>query len=410
MLTRRGRSLLVAAAALWVVSRTFGVQEIGMAALAVLVLVVLAVAYTVTASTHLTASRVLQPPRLFFDTEGSVEIRLRNVGRLPTATLQVEDTVPSVLTDGARFVLSPVRAGRSVTMRYRLLGRQRGRFHVGPLEVRLRDPFGIAARRHRFGMTDTVTVYPPVWRLPAGLPLSGMVGTGGEGKPRPLATGEELANVREYVRGDDLRKVHWRSTAHRGKLMVRQDEAPQNPRATLVLDVRADGHHGSGPMSSLELAVSAAASAIYHVSERGYASALLTQPVTSPVRGLPWELVLEQLAAVETDRHADLAGLWKQLATGVADAGLLVAVVAVPDPTLLRQMVRAGRGFPTRVAVLVDTTTFRRTGLRTLDVDATADALRAAGWRVTVVGRGDRLDQRWRELVVQHRTGAGVRA
>jgi uncharacterized protein (DUF58 family) len=188
---------------------------------------------------------------------------------------------------------------------------------------------------------------------------------------------------------------------------VRQDEAPQNPRATVVLDARPDVHHGSGPNASFELAVSAAASAAYHVSERGYAATLLTAPATRAPRALPWQLVLEQLAVVEPDRACDLGGLWQQLASGVADSGLLVAVVAVPEPALLRQMVRAGRGFSSRVAVLVDTSSYRRTGARDTSVVPTADALRSAGWRVTVVGRGDRLDERWRELTLQSRT-AGV--
>lgn len=407
MLTDRGKGLLVAAVVLWAVGRMFGVRELAMAAVAVLVLVVVAVVYTVLASANLTARRSVQPSRLFFGADGAVEVRLRNVGRIPTATLQVHDTVPAALTDSARFVLSPVRAHGQVTLRYRLAGRQRGRFAIGPLEVRLRDPFGIAARGHRFGSIDHAIVYPAVWRLPAGLPLGGIIGAGGEGRPRLIASGDELANVREYVRGDDLRKVHWRSTAHRGKVMVRQDEAPQNPRATVVLDARPDVHHGSGPHASFEMAVSAAASATYHVSERGYAATLLTGPVTRPPRALPWQLVLEQLAVVEPDRACDLGGLWQQLATGVADAGLLVAVVAVPEPGLLRQMVRAGRGFSSRVAVLVDSTSYRRTGSRDGSVTPTAEALRAAGWRVTVVGRGDRLDERWHELTLQSRT-AGV--
>lgn len=403
MLTDRGKYLLVTAAVLWGASRLFGVPELTMAGVAVLTLVVLAVGYTVASSANLAASRSVHPSRLFFDTRGTVEIRLRNVGRLPTATLQVEDDAPAMITEGSRFVLSPIGAGGSVTMRYALVGRHRGRFDLGPLQVKLRDPFGIAARAHRFGARDQVTIYPPVWRLPAGLPLGGAIRSGGEGRPRPLASGDELANVREYVRGDDLRKVHWRSTAHRGKLMVRQDEAPQNPRATVVLDTRTGSHHGSGPSSSFELAVSAAASATYHLSEHGYGSVLLTTAVSQSPPTLPWELVLGQLAVVEPSPAADLGALWRQLATGVAASGLLVAVVAVPDPGLLREMVRAGRGFTSRLAILVETTSFRRTGARRTDVEPTADALRAAGWRVTVIGRGERLDERWRELVLQVR-------
>ena len=404
MLTGRGKALLATAAGLWLFSRLLGVPELAMGAVAALALLVLSVVATRLTSTRLTARRSVHPPRLFFDAEGEVEIRLANAGRVSTASLQVEDTVPATLADGPRFVVPPLAAGRVVTLRYPLHARHRGQFPIGPLTIRVRDPFGLATRQHRFGVTDHVIVYPPVWRLPAGVPLGGHQAAGGEGRPRPAASGEELANVREYVRGDDLRKVHWRSTAHRGKLMVRQDETPQNPHAVVVLDTRAEAHRGGGPASSFEYAVSAAASATYHLAERAYGTTLLTGPVTGPPRPMPWELHLEQLAVVSTDRRTDMPALWRQLSRGVAGEGVLVAIVTVPGPGELREMVRGGRGFATRVAVLVDASTFGgRHGRPLPDVDRTTDALRTAGWRVTVVQSGQRLDERWRELVMQRR-------
>jgi uncharacterized protein (DUF58 family) len=411
MLTDRGRMLLLTAGLSWGLSRAFGVPELAMAAVAMLVLVVLAVGYTFLASARLTARRTVHPPRLFHDAEGVAELRLRNTGRVPTAILQVEDTVPSTIADGARFVLRPLGAGATTAVRYRLHGRHRGRFTIGPLVVRLRDPFGVAARAHHFDVTDDLIVYPPVWRLPPGVPLGGHQGSGSEGRPRPLASGDEIANIREYVRGDDLRKVHWRSTAHRGKLMVRQDESRATPEATIVLDARARTHRGTGPNSSFEAAVSAAASAAYHVSERGYAARLVTGPLTAPPRPVPWELTLEQLAVAEPSDTNDLDALWTQLAQGAAGDGLLLAVVTVPEPAELRRMVRAGRSFGTRLAVLVAAPSFTGSRRATDDGDRITDALRVAGWRVTVVRAGDRLDVRWRELLRQDRptiAAAGV--
>lgn len=404
MLTDRGKWMAGATLLLWIASRLFGVAELGMAAVAALALVVLAVVYTVITSANLTAARTVHPTRLFYDAEAVVRLRLRNVGRLPTAILQVSDSLPDELSDGARFVLAPLRPGAEASLEYGLRGRRRGRYQVGPLDVRLRDPFGIAARGQRFGRTNELVVYPPVWRLPTGLPLGGIQGAGGEGRPRPLATGDELANVREYVRGDDLRKVHWRSTAHRGKLMVRQDESPQNPSATLVLDRRAPAHHGLGANSSFEAAVSAAASITYHLAERSFGVTLVTQPVGGSPRALPWELALEQLATITPGPDADLASLWQQLGQGVASAPVLAAVVAVPEPALLRLMVRGGRGASSRLAILIDAESFGGRRRRTVDVAATASALRAADWRVTVVAAGDRLDERWQELVLQRKS------
>lgn len=404
MLTRRGRALGASAGAMWFASRLVGVEELAIAAVAAAVLVVAALAYTMVASARLTADRSVQPSRLFFDATATVVLRVRNHGRVPTAILQVSDRAPESLADDRRFLLAPLAAGEGVTLRYRLHGRHRGRFGIGPLTVRLRDPFGIATRTHRFGAVDEVVVYPLVWRLPAGVPLGGRDAPGGEGRPRPLVSGDELANVRDYVRGDDLRKVHWRSTAHRAKLMVRQDEAPQHPHATLVLDRRAGAHHGAGPDSSFELAVSATASVAYHVAARSYAFTLLDAPTNTPPRPLAWQPALDELAVAMPDT-VDLAGLWRQLAHGVAGSGVLAAVVTVPEPPLLREMVRAGRGFASRLAVLIDAESFRGRGRRELEVAPTAAALRLAGWRVTIVGRGDRLDEAWRELALTPRGG-----
>lgn len=412
MLTDRGRLLLLTAGLSWGASRAFGVPELQMAAVAMLVLVVLAVAYTMIASARLTARRTVHPPRLFHDAEGAVELRLRNTGRFPTAILQLDDDAPTTIADGARFVLRPLGPGGTTKVRYRLHGRHRGRFAIGPLTVRLRDPFGIAARGHRFDVIDHVVVYPPVWRLPHGVPLGGSQGSGGDGRPRPLASGNDLANIREYVRGDDLRKVHWRSTAHRGKLMIRQDESRSTPQATVVLDARAASHRGTGPNASFEVAVSAAASATYYVSERGYGTRLVTGPITDAPRPVPWEVTLERLAVAEPDDAHDLDGLWGQLAQGAGGDGLLVAVTAVPQPAELRRMVRAGRSFSTRIAVLVAAETFGGRRHPDRDSELVADALRVAGWRVTVVSAGDRLDERWRQLLLQDRhavaaTGVG---
>lgn len=403
MLTDRGKGLALAAVVLWLVSRTFGVAEVAMAAAAVLVLLAVAVVFTRLASARLEIHRRILPHRLFFDATGSVRIDLRNVGRLPTATLQVDDRVPASITDGGRFILSPLMPGRGVAVHYRLAARQRGRFPIGPLTVSLRDPFGVAVRTLRHGGIDHVTIYPPVWHLPAGIPLGGHHGASGDAKPRPMAAGDEFAGVREYVRGDDLRKVHWRTTARRGKLMVRQDEAPQQPEATVILDSRRDVHAGHGPTSSFELAVACAASVTYHLSSRTYSVRLVTEPVRRPPPWQPWEVTLDRLAVIEPLDVETLVPLWLQASHGLLGNGVLVSIVAVPEAADLRAMVRAGRGFATRLAVLLDAGTFGRRRGPAPDAARTTHALRAAGWRVTVLRQGDRLDERWRELVVHRR-------
>ncbi len=403
MLTRRGWGLAGAMFGLWLVSRSLGVDELSMVALAGLVLLGLAILYTRAASASLAATRVIGTPRLHHGQQGEVEIRLHNAGQLPTAVLQVEDDVPAILADEHRFVLRPIPPRGSTRVTYPVTGRLRGRWEFGPVRVWLRDPFGLVARPRPVRATGQLTVYPPVVALPTGLPLSGHLGSGASGKPRPLAQGDDLAMVREYVRGDDLRKVHWRSTAHRGELMVRQDEAPQHPTATVVLDLRRDRHAGHGAAASLEYAVTAAASVAVHLGTRSYSVTLLSNPVTSPPVPMNHDLALEELAVAEASPGEVLGPIWQQLATGVGASGSLIAIVTVPDPRELRMMVRAGRSFPSRAALLVDADSFRKRTARAGEADAaTAQAaLQAAGWRVGVQRAGQPLDGVWQDLIVQ---------
>lgn len=403
MLTRRGWGLTGTSLGMWLASRALGIPELSMLALASAALVLLAIAFTAAGSASLTAQRIVATPRLHHGETGEVEIRLHNAGRLPTALLQVRDILPATLSDATMIVLRPLAAGDNAVVRYPVHGRLRGRWEFGPVQLWLRDPFGLVARPRPLAAGGHLTVYPPVVALPSRLPLSGNIGSGATGRPRPLAHGDELAMVREYVRGDDLRKVHWRSTAHRGALMVRQDEAPQQAGATLVLDVRSARHQGLGAASSLEYAVTAAASVTIHLAARAHAVLLLTGPVATAPVAHHHELALEQLAVVQASAGDMLAPVWQQLATGIAATGSLITITTVPDAGELRAMVRGGRGFPSRTALLIDSGSFHRRGRPRDEVDpeAAATALRQAGWRAGIQRAGEPLDEVWEQLVRQ---------
>jgi uncharacterized protein (DUF58 family) len=399
VLTERGNGMLVAAVVLYLASRAFGIAELQLAAVATGGLLLAALVFVWATSATLTTSRLVRPARLHADAEAVVETTLQNVGRLPTANLELHEEIPLVLSSAERVTAPPLAPGRRLLLRTPLRGGQRGRFTVGPLRVRLRDPFRLVARTLRLPGTCEVVVYPQLWALPPGLPLGGASVAGGDGTSRPLASGEDRSTVREYVQGDDLRRVHWASTAHRGKLMVRQAEAPQDPRAVVLLDVGADRHHGHGPSASIETAVTAAASAAFHLADRGRGVVLVDAPLTTTARARPAEAWLEHLATIEPG-PVDLPAILVQLGQGLAGDGALVAVLPVPEPGDLRGLVRAGRAFTSRVAVLVDAERHAgRRPRRGADVAGTASRLQAAGWRVTVVGPGDRLDDRWREVV-----------
>jgi hypothetical protein len=399
--THRGVGLVVSIVVLWAFARSFGIPELQMAAVGCLVLVAGAVCWAVVLPTRLDVDRSVSPGTLWFGHDATVRLTIRNAGRLPTPAIRIDDRVPGELAATASALLAPLPSGGRVTTAYTIHGGQRGRVELGPVTFRATDPFGLVRRERTIDNVGAVTVYPPVWTLPPGLPLGGATSTGTTGRRRTVPTGDDLADIREYVRGDDLRSVHWPSTAHRGKLMVRRSESARSPSAVVLLDRRTERHRGRGAAGSFETAVAAAASAGYHLTTRGRAVTLLDGPVAHAPKALPWEAWLERLADVRTEA-VDVPGLLRQVGDGVAGDGTLVAVVTVPDAVELRTLVRAGRGFSTRAAVIIDASSHTGGG-RDPEAERVVSSLRAAGWRAATVARGDRLDERWRELVASGR-------
>ena len=156
------------------------------------------------------------------------------------------------------------------------------------MRVRVADPFGRGELPRTFSSTSSLVVTPRVVPLPA-IPLTGAWAGAGENRPRDFAGGSaEDVTTREYRHGDDLRRVHWRASAHAGELMVRREEQPWQSWATLWLDNRRHVHAGAAATSSLEHAVSVAASVAVHLTQRGYHVRLVTAdgPLTAADRGL----------------------------------------------------------------------------------------------------------------------------
>ncbi len=189
--------------------------------------------------------------------------------RLPTGLLLVEDTLQYALGTRPRFVLDRVEAKGIREIDYKVRSDLRGRYSIGPLSVRITDPFGLVELARTFTATDSLVVTPQVIPLPY-VRLSGEWAGGGDSRTRSVAAaGDDDVAPRDYRQGDDLRRVHWRSTARYGELMVRREEQQWQSRGALLLDTRRPAHRGEGPRSSFEVAVSAAASIGVHLAHEG---------------------------------------------------------------------------------------------------------------------------------------------
>jgi uncharacterized protein (DUF58 family) len=400
-LTTRGRCFLAAALASAVAALIVGEKDLLRVAVLLGVLPLLAAGYVGRARYKLSCSRTLDPHRVQVGATARVVLRLQNLSRLPTGTMLLEDRLPYALGSRPRLVLERLGGHQASSVAYSVRADVRGRYEVGPLVVRLTDPFGLCELTRAFATVDRLTVIPQVAPLPT-IRLAGeYVGTG-DSRARSVAVhGEDDAATREYRNGDDLRRVHWRSTARVGELMVRREEQPWESRATVVLDTRAAGHRGEGPTASFEWAVSATASIAMHLRHEGYKLRMVTDAgVDVDANEADGEgALLDHLAEVKLSQRSDIATLVERVRRR-ADGGLVIGLFGLISPAEGELLAGLRNSGTTCVAFFIDSTTWLNLPTSARDEamrrhEAAALALVRTGWRVVPVSHGARLPALW---------------
>jgi uncharacterized protein (DUF58 family) len=404
-LTTRGRSFLAAGITTAAAAITMGQRDLLRVGVLVTALPLVSAWVVSRTRYRLACTRRLDPARVSAGQSSTVVVRLDNVSRLPTGLLLLEDRVPYAVGSRPRFVLDRVEPRGHRTIAYPVRSDVRGRFTIGPISLRLTDPFGLCELHRSFTATDRLAVTPVVSPLES-IPLGGEWTGSGESRARSVAAaGEDDVATREYRYGDALHRVHWRSTARYGELMVRREEQPWQARATLLLDARATAHRGEGAASSFEWAVSAAASIGVHLVRRGYAVRLLSESGASVASaahdsegvGSDFEgLLLDALAVMTASRATSLSDAVPALRRG--GDGLLVAILGGLDLDAATTLARLGHA-TTAVALVLDVSTWGTGHKRDDDVavatSRAATLLERSGWRVVRVRAGDTVAGVW---------------
>lgn len=330
-LTRRGWTFTGAAGGLVLGSRILGAGPLAGLGIGAAILIVVALVWVRVRQPELRMMRSVRPARLHVGTEGRVVLDGFTGTKTPLLTLtdRVDDG-----RRAARFLLPPSEPDAALRALYRIPTRRRGRHVVGPLVGSVTDPFGIARSTFVAADATDIVICP---RIHALLPPQ----RGGGGEPAAHAEGArvpaveplgEFLALRDYEPGDDPRRVHWASSARRGELLVRQDEAASPGRVVLLLDARPEVHDDA----TFEVAVEAVASLA--VSMRRVHSPFEAVTTQGEVLGRPGpgavEILLERLAVVEVGEPDYLlpviAGLRDRLGIGavVAATGYLDARLA----------------------------------------------------------------------------------
>ena len=396
-LTTRGRCLLAAGLAAALCSMVLNERDLLRVSVFVVALPLLVCFLTAVAKVGLSAERRLTPVRVPVGGRAEVALHVRSAGRLPTGGLLIQDGVPYALGGKPRFVIEHLPRHTGTLLRYNLQPMLRGMQQIGPLKATITDPFGLAEFERELANISRLIVVPRVARL-AGVPGGSGLGSGDDGSVRLNAgQGEDDAIVRPYRQGDDLRKVHWRSTAKRDEMMVRIEERPWRGGTTILLDHRMTAHRGAGASSSLEWAISFAASMCLHLHRHGHRIRLVTQDggllVGDSGDGTHHDnLVLDALAALQptTQREIDIR-------SDPANGQELIAVIGAATADSLAQLTTHRTRRSRSLAVLLDVSAWGGDG-PAAEHQGALTVLRNAGWGVTLAQPEVPMSRIWANL------------
>lgn len=192
------------------------------------------------------------------------QLGVKSVGGITVPAVGLELSARNLTIPGVqasrRVLLSALRPGAELGVPVELKAPARGRYQVGPPELFDSDPIGMFSYRRTFTGTVQILVLPRTFDLPRMVAWEAGLGRPGGSRERAQRDHGDFLGIREHTPGDDLRHVHWKVTAHAGELVVKEYEPIRSDTVTIHLDLCAANHYGPAAASTLETAVSAAAS------------------------------------------------------------------------------------------------------------------------------------------------------
>ena len=387
-MTRRGRVVLALGLFVYVAAWAFGSKPLYPVATGMLLVSLASWAWLRLANRPFVVRRSAGEREHVEGQDVAVMIDLESTGRvLPAAAMLVERIGR---LGEQRHALRRYR--RRLSVRYVLRSLPRGRYVFEDCRVELGDAFGLQRAVVQLPAPGALLVYPRLVELRRLFSDAGALSHAGQRLLLRRSTGFDLHSVRDYEHGDSLRRVHWRSTARRGQLMVKELEDAPRDEIAVLLDADASAVVGA----SFDAQVRAAGSILDAYVRRGRRAVLVlntstpeAQPVHSPLSD--WRRALEALATVEPADGVSAARLLAD-ASGPATRALELAVVTARlESALVDRLVQRSLGRRKVSLVYVDSASFAAARPRP---EPSLLRLRAAGVAIAVVRAGDDLAER----------------
>ncbi|MHB8510096.1 MAG: DUF58 domain-containing protein [Candidatus Dormibacteria bacterium] len=232
----------------------------------------------------------------------------------------------------------------------------RGRFHMGPMEVVTGDPFGFFQRKQQLSPSTQVTVYPRLLEVGGFLPGSALAAGDTTSAGRFVDSPPDAFGIREHDPMDGFNRIHWPSTARMGRPMSKSFEKFEGSDITIVLDLEHGVHRGAGQVSTLEYAVSLAASVASTAVNRGQSVGLACndrRQTTIPAGrgGIQLRRMLDFLAIAEATGTTPLDTLLRGVGQDRGQQSLVVITPRI-NGTWVDRLAEIGRGGRRKSTVL----------------------------------------------------------
>jgi uncharacterized protein (DUF58 family) len=375
--------------------RLGGMRELFMAGMGFALILVVGFMLVWLRGGRVAVRRTIDPARTAVGRRVRVELIVEAIGRVGVGPILLSDKIPEVLGPSPRLALSGGMGKRQRGVAYALAPRMRGRYQIGPVEVTHTDPFGAIRRRQQVSKTTPLLVVPAfeeIGVLPTATQRLGVV------RHSPLVgNGDEFYALRNYVEGDDLRKIHWPTSMRTGELVIRQEELLAEPRALIVLDTAASKHAGTGPDASLEAAVSACASVgVLALRKRMRLDVITTDGPLMSTRSPTEGTFLEALAGVQPSRHTKLVrALQRANRPAAGRPGLIVVITPDLRRDELNVLAIRLRGAVAGALVWINASTFANKTMQRRPIPS----LHSFGLPLVSVSRGTSFRQAWHTSV-----------
>ena len=257
-----------------------------------------------------------------------------------------------------------ISLGEPVTWTHRGTYRQRGWTTFGPTRVKVQEPFGLFSREVRLNQRHKILVYPRIRPMPDFV----MPAEQHSGDARLLASAwadypPETSGVRDYYQGDSLGRIHWPLSMKNGRMMSKTFEQPLTSDLLIVLDLQRSVHHGQGEESTLEYAISIAASINSQVHSQGRQVGLITNDsrgtVLTPHRAVRSDrAILEYLAIAQADGESPISSrqIWDKIRK--LPGRMLAIITPSTDAGWVRNLELISHRRTARVAFYIDAASF----------------------------------------------------